>query len=266
LLCENSLDGSGIHERDHYTQVVVSRELSKDAIVSAVNGWVSAGPGQVAHWAESIWKAVESEKRRIEAWVALTLKWSAQVDLTSARSAEVLVGNHVQDALGYALLLKPASFVVDIGAGGGLPGILLGILRPDLRLGLVEPRHKRVAFLRMAVRELGIRQASVHLGRLEEDGSWPGIEALRGNSGSFQAISRATFPPVEWWVRGKTMFQALTREGFEVIEGRVGVLLGEQELPSLEEPLRSAEGRGEVLRYRAGTGSRRTIALLDCST
>ena len=67
----------------------------------------------------------------------------------------------------------------------------LAVLRPDLSVNLVEPRSRRVAFLRTAIRELGVR-ATVVAGRMED---LPGrFEA---------ACSRATFPPQEWLVRGR---------------------------------------------------------------
>lgn len=59
---------------------------------------------------------------------------------------------------------------LDVGSGGGFPGIPLAILRADTRLTLVEPRQKKGAFLDRAILSLGIRNAVVFLGTIEELG------------------------------------------------------------------------------------------------
>src|SRR5262245_36407162 len=63
---------------------------------------------------------------------------------------------HFADALAAADVLPGAARVVDLGSGAGLPGIPIALARRDLRLTLVEIREKRLAFLRHAVRELGL--------------------------------------------------------------------------------------------------------------
>lgn len=116
------------------------------------------------------------------------IEWNAGVNLTGAQSVAEVIGEHVVDSFAMARLIPPRSSVVDVGAGGGLPGLPLVIARPDLRLTAVEPRAKRVAFLRTAVREFQL--ASVEVVRERT-----GVSAR----GSFEvAASRATFPPEEW--------------------------------------------------------------------
>ena len=116
------------------------------------------------------------------------IEWNAGVNLTGAQSVAEVIGEHVVDSFAMARLIPPRSSVVDVGAGGGLPGLPLAIARPDLRLTAVEPRAKRVAFLRTAVREFQL--ASVEVVRERT-----GVSAR----GSFEvAASRATFPPEEW--------------------------------------------------------------------
>ncbi len=58
--------------------------------------------------------------------------------------------------------------IVDVGSGAGLPGLVLAVARPDLRVDLVEPMARRTTFLGEAVGELGLRSAvTVHRGRAE---------------------------------------------------------------------------------------------------
>lgn len=58
--------------------------------------------------------------------------------------------------------------VVDVGSGAGLPGLVLGIVRPDLRITLLEPLARRVAFLEEAVAALGLASVTVRRNRAEE--------------------------------------------------------------------------------------------------
>jgi 16S rRNA (guanine527-N7)-methyltransferase len=65
-------------------------------------------------------------------------------------------------------LLPSSSLVCDLGSGAGLPGIVLAIARPDLRVVLLEPMLRRVTFLQECVAELGLAHVDVVRGRAEE--------------------------------------------------------------------------------------------------
>ena len=86
----------------------------------------------------------------------LLLTWSARINLTAASSVEVLISEHLPDAFALASRLDGAAAGVDIGTGGGLPAIPLAVLRPALTIELCEPIAKKGAFLRTAIRELGL--------------------------------------------------------------------------------------------------------------
>ncbi|KMV22660.1 16S rRNA (guanine(527)-N(7))-methyltransferase RsmG [Mycobacterium heckeshornense] len=74
---------------------------------------------------------------------------------------------HILNSAAVAELLSPGERVVDIGSGAGLPGIPLAIVRPDLRVALLEPMLRRCQFLQEAVAELGLAVEVVR-GRAEE--------------------------------------------------------------------------------------------------
>jgi len=133
------------------------------------------------------------------AFVGRLMAWNARINLTGAKSARDLIGEHLVDSFAMTRFLSIGCSVVDVGAGGGLPGIPLAVLRPDIQLTMVEPRAKRVAFLRTASHELGLRQARILRCRCDE---------LQGQSFDVCA-SRATFPPDEWIGMGL----ALARDG-----------------------------------------------------
>lgn len=127
-------------------------------------------------------------------YVELVVTWNKRLDLTAARGAQAQLEVLLADALVLAdpELTPPGSRLIDVGSGAGAPGLALALARPDLQATLVEPLHKRVAFLRTVVGTLGCMQRVklVH-GKIEPTGAGP--------SERFDvALSRATFAPEVW--------------------------------------------------------------------
>ena len=91
-------------------------------------------------------------------------------NLLSPSALSELESRHLPESLAFAKLLptEPSpQRVLDVGSGGGLPGIILALSRADLHVELLEARQKKVEFLEMVVRELGL-QVVVHRGRAED--------------------------------------------------------------------------------------------------
>ncbi len=76
--------------------------------------------------------------------------------LIGPREGDRLWDRHVLNSVAPAELLPSGATVADVGSGAGLPGIPLALLRPDLRVTLVEPLLRRATFLTQAVEELGL--------------------------------------------------------------------------------------------------------------
>lgn len=76
--------------------------------------------------------------------------------LIGPRESDRLWDRHVLNSVAPAELLPEGATVADVGSGAGLPGIPLALLRPDLRVVLVEPLLRRATFLEQAVEELGL--------------------------------------------------------------------------------------------------------------
>jgi 16S rRNA (guanine527-N7)-methyltransferase len=93
------------------------------------------------------------------------------------------------DALVLARHLPQGARLVDVGTGAGAPGLALALLRPDLRVTLIEPLGKRAAFLRTVIGETG--RTDVALERLRG-------EAVAGRRAWDVAVSRATLAPGAW--------------------------------------------------------------------
>ena len=106
---------------------------------------------------------------KLMAYLDLLAKWNRIYNLTAIRDPMQAVSHHLLDSLAVvrALSERPGT-LADIGSGGGLPGIPLAIAEPARRVTLNDANEKKGAFLRQAVIELGLSNAAVHVGRVEE--------------------------------------------------------------------------------------------------
>lgn len=96
---------------------------------------------------------------------------------------------HIEHTSGFLLALEGVTgTVVDLGSGGGVPGLVLGVARPDLTLQLLDARATRCRFLEVAVMALGLSAAVVE-GRAEVIGHGP----LRGAADA--VVARSFGPP-----------------------------------------------------------------------
>lgn len=101
-------------------------------------------------------------------YLALLIKWNAVYNLTAVRDPAQMVIQHVLDSLSVVCAFDGASNVLDVGAGGGLPGMVLAIARPDMQVALIDTVHKKTAFLTQVKVELGLRNVTVHTARVEQ--------------------------------------------------------------------------------------------------
>src|SRR5260221_5978662 len=88
--------------------------------------------------------------------------------LIGPRESERLWGRHLLNCAVVSELLPERGVLVDIGSGAGLPGVVLAMLRPSLRVILLEPLLRRSVFLEECVAELGLSNATVLRARAEE--------------------------------------------------------------------------------------------------
>ena len=92
-------------------------------------------------------------------YLDLLASWAPRVNLTGARTPEERVQVLVAPVLPAAAVPPPGT-LIDVGAGNGSPGLVLALLRPDVQVTLLEPRQKRWAFLREAIRAAGAANAT----------------------------------------------------------------------------------------------------------
>jgi len=102
---------------------------------------------------------------------ALLEEWNARVNLTGDAAFDSLLDKHLMDSLTPltvgGLLIENAS-VIDVGSGAGMPGIPLAIVRPDLRITLLDSLKKRVGFLDAAISALGLKNVTAVHARAED--------------------------------------------------------------------------------------------------
>ena len=107
---------------------------------------------------------------RFARFAALLTEWNDRVNLISRKDPYSVIERHFLDSAGLAvaLNLKPGVSVLDLGSGGGFPGLPLAILRPDLRLVSVESRQKKAAFQQVVVEALNLSSVTVLAQRVEQ--------------------------------------------------------------------------------------------------
>jgi 16S rRNA (guanine527-N7)-methyltransferase len=137
----------------------------------------------------------------LDAWLTALCTWNAKMDLTAARDVGELVDLMICDAARLASWLPRDASMVDVGTGAGAPGLAVGIMRPDLRVHLVEPLQKRASFLRTMIGSLQLDHVSLE----SKKGAALVGPGGRANPGWDVACSRATLPPEEWAALGSCL-------------------------------------------------------------
>ncbi|MCE8018655.1 16S rRNA (guanine(527)-N(7))-methyltransferase RsmG [Halomonas sp. MCCC 1A11036] len=123
-----------------------------------------------------------TQRERLLRLVGLLHKWNRAYNLTAIRSPEEMVARHVLDSA-TVLPFVVEGVLLDVGAGPGLPGLVLAILEPGLSVTLLDSNGKKVRFQRQAVLELGLVNATPVQAR---------VEAFAAPDGGYaQVISRA---------------------------------------------------------------------------
>lgn len=182
--------------------------------------------------------------------------------LLGPREAARIWTRHLLNCAVVADLIPEDSRLVDVGSGAGLPGVVLALRRPDLRVDLVEPLQRRADFLAMVVTELGLGNAvRVHRGRAEE----PSIRAEVGEVPRVTARAVAPLGRLVGWclplltpqgqllaLKGQSATEELARDRDSVRRagGKSGRVL-ECAIPGMDEPSRV------VVIERAAPGKRK---------
>lgn len=106
-------------------------------------------------------------QQKLLAFRDLLLKWNKTYNLTALRDPAQAISHHLLDSLAILPHVGDGP-LLDVGAGGGLPGIPLAIARPALSVSMVDTVQKKATFLQQAAIELGLKNVAVHHARVEE--------------------------------------------------------------------------------------------------
>ncbi len=115
----------------------------------------------------------EEQQQKLLDYLALLAKWNAVYNLTAIRDPQAMLVQHLLDSLAIvpelALHTQGQPFrLLDVGSGGGLPGIPVAIAMPQVQATLIDPVHKKTAFLTQAKAALKLDNLRVLTGKAEE--------------------------------------------------------------------------------------------------
>jgi 16S rRNA (guanine527-N7)-methyltransferase len=151
----------------------------------------------------------DGAEAKLLAYLALLHKWNRVYNLTAVRDAERMVTHHLLDSL-VAVPYFQGERVLDVGSGGGLPGIPLAIARPELQVTLIDSIAKKTAFLLQAKAELGLKNLQVVTGRVEEFRTETGFDVVTSRAFSdlkeFVTLTRHLLTPTGRWLAMKGLY------------------------------------------------------------
>ena len=103
-----------------------------------------------------------SQVAMLERYCEMLWDWNTKINLTRHTDYEKFVARDLIDSLAFAQFLEPKEKVLDVGTGGGVPGIVLAIVRDDLRIALCESVGKKARVVAEIVERLGLSTPVLH--------------------------------------------------------------------------------------------------------
>lgn len=116
----------------------------------------------------------EHERNQLIAYLGLMAKWNHVYNLSAIRELDKMVSHHLLDSLVIVKTFRnwlshiEQPTVLDVGTGGGLPGVVLAIMNPTWHITLIDPVHKKTAFLTQVKAQLALNNMTVITGKVED--------------------------------------------------------------------------------------------------
>lgn len=168
----------------------------------------------------------DAQIEKLLAYLSLLVKWNAVYNLTAVRDPQQMLTQHLLDCMATLHAFAGAKRVLDVGSGGGLPGIVLAIwaerAAPAMQVHMIDTVHKKTAFLTQVKAELGLAHAHVHTGRVEQ--------MQINDEQKFDVITSRAFAELKDFVEGSGH---LLREGGEMIALKGQTDVSDKELAAL---------------------------------
>lgn len=175
-------------------------------------------------------------------------------NLLSKRALDELEDRHIAESRAFAARLPQGAKLLDLGTGGGFPGMVVAICRPDIEVTLLDSTTKKVAFLRAFAAAAGLAVGTLD-GRAEE--------LQRAHGGQFDVVSARAVAPLErllgwalpflrpggelWAIKGERWKEELQEALPELRRHRAQVI----SVPGVDEPESSAPRQPRVVIIRA---------------
>ena len=157
----------------------------------------------------------------------LYTEWNEQINVISRKDIDQLYVRHVLHSLGIAKVIQfePNTMILDVGTGGGFPGIPLAIMFPDCQFHLVDSIGKKIKVVKGVAEALGLENLTVEHTRVEQvKGSYDFVVS--------RAVTR--LKPFYRWVHDK-----VNRQGFNSLDNGILYLKGgdlDEELKEAKKP------------------------------
>ena len=187
------------HRRAVAEQAVVDEPLGLRELRNSLNG--VAGPS-----------TTDQQWNQLLGYLTLLQRWNRTYNLTAVRDPKDMVLLHLADCIAVVAPLarvlgdRTPVEVLDVGSGGGLPGVVLAVMLPQLRVSCIDAVGKKAAFVRQVAAELGLQNlVSIH-GRVEQL-KRPQFSVVTSRAfaslGEFVALTRQSLAPDGVWMAMK---------------------------------------------------------------
>ena len=114
----------------------------------------------------------DTQAKCFEAYLSLLLEWNRKMNLTAIDTPKEVITEHFLDSVSVLKVCNPkkGAQVLDVGSGAGFPGIPMRIMRPDIRLTMVDAVRKKTLFLEEVRKQLGLDECRILHARAEDVG------------------------------------------------------------------------------------------------
>lgn len=165
---------------------------------------------QLSRGAEQMGIALsEHQAEQLLAYMALLNKWNKAYNLTAVRDPNEMVSRHLLDSLSVLPHVEQGRWL-DVGSGGGMPGVILAIMLPDSDFTLLDSNGKKTRFLTQVGLELGLDNMQVVNSRVEAfspDRPFDGIVSRAFSSlADFTELTRHLSTPQTRWLAMKGLY------------------------------------------------------------
>jgi 16S rRNA (guanine527-N7)-methyltransferase len=154
----------------------------------------------------------EAQSELLTRFMALLQRWNGTYNLTAVRDPAQMQTQHLADCLAVVPALRRhraasgAKRLLDVGSGGGLPGVVLAVLESDLSVTCVDTVGKKAAFVRQVAAELGLRNLHAEHARVEQV-QLPSFDIVTSRAfaslADFTALTRRHLAPSAVWMAMK---------------------------------------------------------------